>query len=167
MLKLKQTLPLFAAAIFLTAFSATANAQNPVLTAEDNGPCRDKWINYAYRTELRRKPVGSGDRGECLIGLYKAGNWRNYAELKDAVRSWDTTRRARSLIVKLVNAKYVLARSGREVIAYVRKVINGQVTINDFMNTVLATFREGSRSLFDASTEKISVSTGSTLLIQN
>jgi hypothetical protein len=52
------------------------------------GPCRDPWINYAYRTQFKRQPVGRGDAGECSIYLYAGGAWQNYDQLRDSVRGF-------------------------------------------------------------------------------
>jgi hypothetical protein len=69
-----------------TGLSSTAAfAENPNLTQADRGPCRDPWINYAYRTQWNRQPVGAGDAGECVIYLYVGGHWQNYDQLRDGV----------------------------------------------------------------------------------
>ncbi len=80
---------LIAAALLATSLSVSvggvALAQNPVTTAADRGPCRDPWINYAYRVNHKRQPVGRADMGECNIYLYAGGAWQNYGQLSAAV----------------------------------------------------------------------------------
>jgi hypothetical protein len=77
-----------ALAVVSMATALPAAAETPSVTAADRGPCRDPWINYAYRTQFSRQPVGRGDAGECSIYLYAGGAWQNYDQLRDGVKSF-------------------------------------------------------------------------------
>jgi hypothetical protein len=165
MSKLKFIVPVFAV-LFLSAFSASVNAQTPVLTPQDNGPCTDKWINYAYRTELRRAPVGRAGGGECNIYLYKAGRWNNYSELKSGVIAWNGIRQRSGIDVRTVNAVYKLFRQNRALEATLKAVSGPISKVVDLMGNVLSQFNTGQRSLLDVGTERIDIGNGSTVLIK-
>lgn len=74
-------------AVALAAVGDTTAAaqQNPTVGAADRSPCRDPWINIAYRRFQRRAPRGSGERGECNIHLYGGGSWNSFAQLVQMV----------------------------------------------------------------------------------
>jgi hypothetical protein len=165
MSKLKFIAPVFAL-LLLSAFSASVNAQTPVLTPQDNGPCTDKWINYAYRTELRRTPVGRAGGGECNIYLYKAGSWNNYGELKNAVNGWNGIRQRTGLDVKNVNAVYKLVRRNQTLNATLKSVVGPVSKVVDIMGNILSQFRTGAYSVQDAGTERIDIGSGSSVLIK-
>jgi hypothetical protein len=165
MSKLKLIVPVFVL-LLLNVFSESVNAQTPVLTPQDNGPCTDKWINYAYRTELRRTPVGRARGGECNIYLYKAGSWNNYGELKNAVIGWNGIRQRSGFDVKNVDGIYKIIRRNRTLDATLKAVAGPVTKVVDLMGTILAQFNTGQRSLLDAGSERIDIGSGSSVLIR-
>jgi hypothetical protein len=115
-------LAVLAAVTVMAGSPAPAAAENPNLTASDRGPCRDPWINYAYRTQHNRSPVGQGDAGECNIYLYAAGRWQNYDELRNSVNSWVRTTSNAGQAMKSVGSVFTLVdrKSGGQLRAVVR-----------------------------------------------
>lgn len=166
MSKINFIAPFMALAFFFLAFSAHANAQTPTLTPQDNGPCNDKWINYAYRTELKRVPVGRGGAGECNIYLYHAGSWNNYGELKNAVVMWNGIRQRTGIDVRTVNAVYKIFRQNRQLETQLKAVAGPITRILDLMGNVLSQYKTGDRSLMDVGSERIEIGNGSSVLIK-
>lgn len=96
-----------AVALIVAGAAAPALAEVPNLTAGDRaGPCRDPWLNYAYRTTVHRAPVGSGDKGECLIYLYAAGRWQNYDQLRDGVSQFVNTTANAGMVVQQLSGLF-------------------------------------------------------------
>lgn len=75
----------------LCFFAVNAQAQNTPSQQETNNyrnkPCRDPWINLAFRDSGGGQPVGAGDLGECNPALYNGGSWNSYQQLVNAVRT--------------------------------------------------------------------------------
>ena len=166
---LKNTLEkLFLASILLMFFvlAPSANAQYPPKTAADDGPCRDPYINYAFRTELNRKPIGRGNAGECNIYLYKAGSWNNYTELRSAVKSYDAARQRLGISVSFMNGVYKMVKQNKQLEAQLRAVAGPITKVFDLMGNMINQFKTGQYSLQAADGEKVDLGGGSTLVIK-
>lgn len=146
------------AVVGLMLTSAPAAAEMPALQAGDNSPCTDPWINYAYRTQINRKPIGTGGAGECNIYLYNGGAWQNYDQLRDGVQRFANLTKAAGLIVRGLGPFF----------AIVNKVTGGKLN---------AAIRNGSGKVFDingqpqggyrllANAKQMDLGQGSTLIV--
>jgi hypothetical protein len=166
MSRMKIVVSIIAMAVCLLAISENAMAQTPNLNSQDNGPCTDKWINYAYRTELNRAPVGRGGAGECNIYLYKAGSWNNYGELRSAVVTWNAIRQRSGIDIRTVNSVYKLFKQNRQVEAQLKAVAGSLTRILDLMGNVINQYKTGDRSLLDTGSERIEIGNGTSVLIK-
>lgn len=122
-----------AVAGMLSAFPVTAIAETPNLTAADRrGPCRDPWINYAYRTQIKRTPVGRADAGECNIYLYAGGAWQNYDQLRDGVNSFVRGTSNVGATVQAVGALFAFVNraTGGRLDVIIRTATKGMFDIN-------------------------------------
>lgn len=108
---LKMILSACIAGSTLAAMAVPAAAETPNLTAADRAPCRDPWINYAYRTQFNRQPIGRADMGECTIQLYASGKWNSYDELRNSVVSFQRGLQSNGLNVQLLNGVYQVMKS--------------------------------------------------------
>lgn len=79
-------LTLCAALCLSAAAQAQGNPSQQDTERYRGKPCRDPWINLAFRDSGGAQPVGAGDLGECSPALYNGGSWSSYAELLGAVR---------------------------------------------------------------------------------
>ncbi|CAA9291159.1 MAG: hypothetical protein AVDCRST_MAG77-4741 [uncultured Chloroflexi bacterium] len=57
----------------------------PAVMSQPVGPCRELWINWAFKDVFGRDPVGAGDVGECNPQRY-GGQWASFDELVERVR---------------------------------------------------------------------------------
>lgn len=70
----------------LVAVAVTGTAGDAAAaSANEQGPCRDPWINRAFREVTGRRPSGSGDSGECAPGNYGRGQWSSYEDLQNKI----------------------------------------------------------------------------------
>ena len=123
---------LAAVALASVITAVPAAAETPNVTAADRGPCRDPWINYAYRTQFSRQPVGQGDAGECNIYLYAGGAWQNYDQLRDGVKSFVSATANAGASVQSVGSIFQLVNraTGGRLNVLVRTASRGMFDLN-------------------------------------
>lgn len=72
----------------VTVLTGEARQYTPSQADSDNyrgKPCKDPWINIAYRLADNSSPQGVGTRGACDINRYNRGSWPNYQVLNVAI----------------------------------------------------------------------------------